>query len=68
MHRVFLHDAKELLEMAEGENDEEAVNGIVSDLTDIDSSITSFEFKRMFSGEMDQNSALFRYSIRLGRY
>ena len=52
-----LNDAKELLEMAEGENDEEAVNGIVSDLTDIDDSIASFEFKRMFSGEMDQNSA-----------
>ena len=32
MHRVFLYDAKELLEMAEGENDEEAVNGIVNDL------------------------------------
>ena len=26
-----LNDAKELLEMAEGENDEEAVNGIVND-------------------------------------
>ena len=52
-----LHDAKELLVMAEEENDEEAVNGIVSDLTDIDTSIASFEFKRMFSGEMDQNSA-----------
>ena len=43
--------------MAEEENDEEAVNGIVSDLTDIDTSIASFEFQRMFSGEMDQNSA-----------
>ena len=52
-----LHDAKELLEMAEGENDEEAVNGIVNDLNDIEASIASFEFKRMFSGEMDQNSA-----------
>jgi peptide chain release factor 2 len=52
-----LYDAKELLEMAEGENDEEAVKGIVTDLTDIESSIASFEFQRMFSGEMDQNSA-----------
>ena len=52
-----LHDAKELLVMAEEENDEEAVNGIITDLTDIESSIASFEFKRMFSGEMDQNSA-----------
>ena len=52
-----LYDAKELLEMAERENDKEAVNSIVADLTDIEASITSFEFKRMFSGEMDQNSA-----------
>jgi peptide chain release factor 2 len=52
-----LYDAKELLEMAEGENDEEAVKGIVTDLTDTESSIASFEFQRMFSGEMDQNSA-----------
>ena len=52
-----LHDAIELLEMAEGENDEEAVNGIVNDLNGIETSIASFEFKRMFSGEMDQNSA-----------
>ena len=52
-----LYDAKELLEMAEEENDEEAVKGIVTDLTDIESSIASFEFQRMFSGEMDQNSA-----------
>jgi len=52
-----LYDAKELLEMAEGENDEEAVNSIVNDLTNIETSIASFEFQRMFGGEMDQNSA-----------
>jgi len=33
------------------------VNGIVNDLNGIEASIASFEFKRMFSGEMDQNSA-----------
>ena len=52
-----LNDAKELLEMAEAENDEKAVKGIISDLNDIETSIASFEFQRMFSGEMDQNSA-----------
>ena len=52
-----LYDAKELLEMSEGENDEEAVNSIVNDLSDIETSIASFEFQRMFGGEMDQNSA-----------
>ena len=54
---AVLNDAKELLEMAEAENDENAVKGIISDLDDIDTSIASFEFQRMFSGEMDQNSA-----------
>jgi len=54
---AVLNDAKELLEMAEAENDENAVKGIISDLDDIETSIASFEFQRMFSGEMDQNSA-----------
>ena len=54
---AVLNDAKELLEMAEAENDENAVKGIISDLDEIDTSIASFEFQRMFSGEMDQNSA-----------
>ena len=52
-----LNDAKELLEMAETENEEDAVKGIISDLNDIETSIASFEFQRMFSGKMDQNSA-----------
>ena len=54
---AILNDAKELLEMAEVENDENAVKGIISDVNDIETSIASFEFQRMFSGKMDQNSA-----------
>ncbi|MDC1536852.1 peptide chain release factor 2 [Candidatus Thioglobus sp.] len=53
----ILNDAKELLEMAEAENDTNTVNGIVSDLNEIEKSIASYEFRRMFSGDMDQNSA-----------
>ena len=53
----ILNDAKELLEMAEAENDSKTVNGLVSDLTEIEESIASYEFRRMFSGNMDQNSA-----------
>ena len=53
----ILNDAKELLEMAEAENDTNTVNGIVSDLNEIEESIASYEFRRMFSGNMDQNSA-----------
>ncbi|MDC1026612.1 peptide chain release factor 2 [Candidatus Thioglobus sp.] len=53
----ILNDAKELLEMAEAENDSKTVNGLVSDLNEIEVSIASYEFRRMFSGNMDQNSA-----------
>jgi len=53
----ILNDAKELLEMAEAENDTNTVNGIILDLNEIEISIASYEFKRMFSGDMDQNSA-----------
>jgi len=53
----ILNDSKELLEMAEAENDSHTVNGIISDLNEIEISIASYEFKRMFSGDMDQNSA-----------
>ena len=53
----ILNDAKELLEMAGAENDSKTVNGIVSDLNEIEESIASYEFRRMFSGNMDQNSA-----------
>ena len=53
----ILGDAKELLEMAEIENDNDTVNGIISDLDEIEISISNYEFERMFSGEMDRNSA-----------
>ena len=53
----ILNDAKELLEMAETENDSDTVNGIIFDLSEIENSIATYEFERMFSGEMDRNSA-----------
>ena len=53
----ILSDAKELLEMADSENDIDTVNGIVADLDEIESLISKYEFERMFSGEMDRNSA-----------
>ncbi|MDA9802120.1 peptide chain release factor 2 [Candidatus Pseudothioglobus singularis] len=53
----ILNDAKELLEMAEAENDSDTVNGIIFDLSETESSIATYEFERMFSGEMDRNSA-----------
>ena len=53
----ILNDAKELLEMAESEDDSATVNGIILDLNKTESSIATYEFERMFSGEMDRNSA-----------
>ena len=53
----ILKDAKELLGMAESENDEDAVDEIIIDLDIVEKTIAKYEFERMFSGEMDQNSA-----------
>ena len=53
----ILSDAKELLEMAESENDVDTVNGLLADLDKTENLISKYEFERMFSGEMDQNSA-----------
>ena len=53
----ILSHAKELLEMAESENDVDTVNGLLTDLDKTENLISKYEFERMFSGEMDQNSA-----------
>jgi peptide chain release factor 2 len=53
----ILSDAKELLEMAESENDVDTVNGLLVDLDKTENLISKYEFERMFSGEMDRNSA-----------
>ena len=53
----ILSDARELLEMAESENDIDTVDGLIADLDNTEQLISKYEFERMFSGEMDQNSA-----------
>ena len=53
----ILSDAKELLEMAESENDIDTVDGLIADLDNTEQLISKYEFERMFSGEMDRNSA-----------
>ena len=53
----ILSDAKELLEMAESENDIDTVDELIADLDNTEQLISKYEFERMFSGEMDQNSA-----------
>lgn len=48
---------KELLEMAEMENDQEMVDEVVVDLDALGQKLEKLEFQRMFSGEMDPNNA-----------
>lgn len=52
-----LVDAKDLLEMAVEEEDEETIDSVVSDLAAFETRVSDLEFRRMFSGEMDENSA-----------
>jgi peptide chain release factor 2 len=48
---------KELLEMAEMENDQEMVDEVIVDLDALGEKLEKLEFQRMFSGEMDPNNA-----------
>ena len=52
-----VRDAAELLEMAIIEDDNQAVDEIITDLAEIETTIADLEFKRMFSGEMDECNA-----------
>ena len=52
-----LTDAKELLDLAIEENDEETLNSVIADLSGFEEKVVDLEFRRMFSGEMDANNA-----------
>jgi peptide chain release factor 2 len=52
-----LQDAAELLEMAAEEGDQETLDAVDIDLQALDAAIARLEFRRMFSGEMDEASA-----------
>ena len=54
---TILTDAKELLDMAQSEEDKNTVNSVIGDLNIVESAIEKLEFQRMFSGELDANSA-----------
>ncbi|WP_301179798.1 peptide chain release factor 2 [Thalassolituus sp. UBA3500] len=51
-----LGDAKDLLDMAVEEDDEDAVDEVKSELDGLQSELEVLEFRRMFSGEMDENN------------
>ncbi|HET8941755.1 MAG TPA: peptide chain release factor 2 [Rudaea sp.] len=52
-----LHNADELLQLAESEQDESTAIAVSDDLDGLTQHIESLEFQRMFAGEMDANNA-----------
>jgi len=52
-----LGQTKELLEMVREERDVEVAAAVASDLQRLEKQLADLEFRRMFSGEMDANSA-----------
>ena len=52
-----IDDSAELLELAEMEQDQETVDGVNEDLAQAEKVIADLEFRRMFSGEMDECNA-----------
>ncbi|WP_430886887.1 peptide chain release factor 2 [Halomonas gemina] len=52
-----LGDSRDLLELAEMEEDEGTVAEVQKELEGLQASLEKLEFRRMFSGEMDENNA-----------
>ena len=59
MNTLFngLDDALELLQMGAEEDDQDTVDAVIADIDDFEEQVAKLEFRRMFSGEMDQNNA-----------
>lgn len=56
-HSETLDDAKDLLEMAVEEQDQETFDAVQVDLAELEVALEKLEFQRMFSGKMDANNA-----------
>jgi peptide chain release factor 2 len=52
-----LDESKELFELAFEEQDNDTIDSVTADLDELEQSLEKLEFRRMFSGEMDANSA-----------
>jgi peptide chain release factor 2 len=52
-----LQDAEELLEIAAEEDDSDTLEAVEADVQQLESEVAQLEFRRMFSGEMDESSA-----------
>ncbi len=56
-HQATLSDAKDLLELAVEEQDQETFDAVTDDLDVLETALAKLEFQRMFSGKMDANNA-----------
>jgi peptide chain release factor 2 len=52
-----LADAKDLLELAVEEQDQETFDAVQADLAELEQALEKLEFQRMFSGKLDMNNA-----------
>ena len=52
-----LNDARDLLDMAAEESDEDTIDAVVRDIAGFEKQVSDLEFHRMFSGETDANNA-----------
>ena len=50
-------DCRDLIDMAVEENDEDSISDIESEIAHLQAGLATLEFRRMFSGEMDENNA-----------
>lgn len=56
-HSETLDDAKDLLELAAEEDDQDTFDAVTDDLDTLEKGLEKLEFQRMFSGKMDANNA-----------
>jgi peptide chain release factor 2 len=52
-----LADSQDLLDMAVEEDDQDSVDEVIAELNGLQAHLEKLEFRRMFSGEMDENNA-----------
>ncbi|MCL7744180.1 peptide chain release factor 2 [Guyparkeria hydrothermalis] len=55
--RDGLTDSRDLLEMAGEEDDEDTIASVESDVEEFEKQVEDLEFRRMFSGDMDESNA-----------
>ncbi len=59
-------DCRELLDLSVEEDDQDSVDEVSAEIERLDEQLQSLEFRRMFSGEVDER--LPRYPVRLRRH